>query len=613
MRGKAFVGCLLCLLLLGCTVGVGQALAERAQLVREVGGEKTKEWLSTKERERIPPPEGEIEGACGLAISPGPGSNLFVSDYYHRRVDVFSLSGEYESQLVPPGANPVFGVNTLDGVCGLAFDSAGDLFADELHQRVLRLQPSEQVVDPSGSTEASHESTGVAVDGAGNVYVDDRTYVAVYKAPVEAGEGPIEKIGFGTGTLKDAYGVAVFDGRVYVPDAASDSVEVYEPAVDPLNPVAKITHGFVSLVNAAVAVDPTNGHLLVVDNLQPGFEHPRAAIDEFDSTGAFLGRLPGEPIDGEPSGLAVDPGTGRLFVTSGNSEKANVLAYGPFTESASSATPPAVEAPLPPSGGVPVTASRRSTGAATGAGSGAGARTSTSVITQRGPVRVSFDGKITPNALPRHGTAPVGIAVEAKIAAVNGGIPPQLRRISIAINRNGHFTPQGLPVCRLHEIQPSTTGGALAACSRSLVGEGHFSANVQLPEQSPFPSAGKVLVFNGRLHGKPALFAHIFGTQPAPTSNVLPFTIRHSHGTYGTILEASLPQATGDWGYVTGLQMTLERRFSYRGRARSFLSAGCPAPAGFPGAVFSLARTRFAFTGGMTLVSVLNRNCRAEG
>jgi hypothetical protein len=243
----------------------------------------------------------------------------------------------------------------------------------------------------------------------------------------------------------------------------------------------------------------------------------------------------------------------------------------------------------------------------------AGGDAAASAVVQRGPVRVSFDGKITPNALPRHGLAPVGIAFETKIAAVSGGTPPQLRRISIAINRNGRFTSKGLPVCRLREIQPSTTSGALTACSTSLVGEGHFSANVQLPEQSPFPSSGKVLVFNGRLHGKPTLFAHIYGTQPAPTSNVLPFAIRDSHGTYGTVLEASLPQATGNWGYVTGLRMTLRRRFSYRGKARSFLSAGCPAPAGFPGAVFPLARTSFDFAGGLSLVSVLSKSCTAKG
>jgi hypothetical protein len=78
-------------------------------------------------------------------------------------------------------------------------------------------------------------------------------------------------------------------------------------------------------------------------------------------------------------------------------------------------------------------------------------------------------------------------------------------------------------------------------------------------------------------------------------------------------LETSLPRATGNWGYVTGLKMNLRRSFRYRGKQRSYLSAGCPAPAGFPGAAFPLARTSFAFAGGMKLVSVLNRSCKAKG
>jgi hypothetical protein len=89
--------------------------------------------------------------------------------------------------------------------------------------------------------------------------------------------------------------------------------------------------------------------------------------------------------------------------------------------------------------------------------------------------------------------------------------------------------------------------------------------------------------------------------------------VRESRGTYGTVLETLLPQATGDWGYVTGLEMNLRRSFRYHGRRRSYLSAGCPAPAGFPGAVFPLARTSFVFAGGMTLKPVLNRSCQAKG
>ena len=122
-----------------------------------------------------------------------------------------------------------------------------------------------------------------------------------------------------------------------------------------------------------------------------------------------------------------------------------------------------------------------------------------------------------------------------------------------------------------------------------------------------------MLAFNGRLGGKPAIFAHIYGTKPVPTSYVLPFAMNGSRGTYGTVLAASMPQVTGNWGYVTGLRMTLRRLFSFRGRRHSYLSAGCPAPDGFPSVVFPLARTSFDFAGGTTLISTLSRSCKAKG
>jgi hypothetical protein len=61
---------------------------------------------------------------------------------------------------------------------------------------------------------------------------------------------------------------------------------------------------------------------------------------------------------------------------------------------------------------------------------------------------------------------------------------------------------------------------------------------------------------------------------------------------------------TGEWGYVTGVSLNLDR---------SYLRASCPAPAGFPGAIFPLLRTSFGFDRGPTLTSTLNRSCEARG
>ena len=233
-------------------------------------------------------------------------------------------------------------------------------------------------------------------------------------------------------------------------------------------------------------------------------------------------------------------------------------------------------------------------------------------VVQRGKVRVTFDGKLTPHALPRSEAAPVKVAVEAKIAATNGATPPQLRQMTIAINRNGRLDSTGLPVCQFKQIQPTTSADSLTACRRSLVGEGRFSAKVLFSQQAPFPSQGKVLAFNGSFHGHPAILAHVYGTDPVPTSFTLPFLITRSKGTFGTVLSASLPAVTANSGYVTGLSMTLGRSFSARGKKRSYLSASCPAPKGFPGAVFPFARASFGF-GKKTLTSTLTRSCGVRG
>lgn len=233
-------------------------------------------------------------------------------------------------------------------------------------------------------------------------------------------------------------------------------------------------------------------------------------------------------------------------------------------------------------------------------------------VIQRGDLRVSVDGELAPNRLPREGLAPVRVSVSVKIAGVEGAPPPQLQRIKIAINRHGRLDTIGLPVCRFDQIQPTTTADALAACRGSLVGEGRFSARLLISEQAPFPSGGKIYAFNGRYHGSPAILAHVYGTRPAPTSYTIPFLVRPGHGDFGTVLTADLPDVVGSAGYVTGFSLDLARGFSYRGARHSYLSAGCPAPAGFPGAVFVLARADFAFTDGRTVAAGLSRNCRVR-
>lgn len=229
----------------------------------------------------------------------------------------------------------------------------------------------------------------------------------------------------------------------------------------------------------------------------------------------------------------------------------------------------------------------------------------TAEVSQKQGVRVTVAGAIAPQRLPRKSEAPIAVSVSGRIDSTKPGASPQLKKFTIQINRAGHLSFKGIPSCRIGRIDPSTTQQAMAACGPSLIGEGHFSAAVRLPEQSPFPSEGKVLAFAGKVRGEHAIFAHIYGTEPVDTSYVLPFLVKSTPGTFGTTLEAFLPQATGEWGFVSGISLSLNRQH--------FISASCPAPAGFSKASFPMLRTSFGFAGGLEMSETLNRTCKAIG
>ncbi len=575
-------------------LGVTLALALLGLLLFASAAQANRSLLTEKAVRVEEAPGGVLEGPCGIALS--PSGEIYVSAYYAHAVERFSSAGAYKAS-TSAGASP-------EGPCQLAVSSSGALYANLWHEGVERLLPSRLTLDQA-------ESTGVALDASGNVFVDDRTQVAVY----EPSGALLRTIATDPGA--DYYGLGVSGEKVYLADAATDTIKVFEADGSPAGPIAEINGNatpegeFVSLVDAALAIDPTNGHLLVMDNLQPGFAHPEGAIYEFSSAGAYLGELGGNLIDGGPSGMVVNS-TGTLFVTSGNSEEGAVFTYGAYSEGSGPFSLPGGQGPGSGSAAKDGAASTaEAQGPSTTSSSQREPTASASETIQKGRFKVGVNASLAPKKLPRSGTAPVHFSLEAKISATKGSVPPQLRTIKIEINRYGKIETKGLPTCEADQIQPATNEAALEACGPSLVGTGTFKAKVLISQQAPFPSNGKVYAFNGTWKGHPAILAHVYGTKPVPTSATIPFVIGKAKGTYATKLTASLPQVTSKWGYVTGISMRLGKTFNAHGKRRSFLSAGCPAPKGFPGASFSLSRTSFAFEGGKKLSQVLQRSCVA--
>jgi DNA-binding beta-propeller fold protein YncE len=275
------------------------------------------------------PPSPKLEAPCGIAID--PQGDAYVADYYHHTI------GRWDHTL--GGYGPVIeNVATPNGPCGLAVAANGDLYVNHWHGKVVRYAAPGF---GSAATIVPGRATGIALNpGTGELYVDEGTSVAIYEAPIAPEEAPAQRVG--VNTLIDGYGVAVSagTGEVYVADAATDTVKVYDPApLEPESPPVRTIsgagtpqsagpHGFVSLTDASLAIDQSNGHLFVSDNLEPGFEHPHAAVDEFNAEGLFRGAFGGVLIDGSPVGIAVNESAtankGKVYITSGNGQS-NVL------------------------------------------------------------------------------------------------------------------------------------------------------------------------------------------------------------------------------------------------------------------------------------------------
>jgi hypothetical protein len=207
----------------------------------------------------------------------------------------------------------------------------------------------------------------------------------------------------------------------------------------------------------------------------------------------------------------------------------------------------------------------------------------------------------------------VTVRLDGSVGTVDGSRPPQLREISVAMNRAGRLSVAGLPTCAASLLQQTSSAAALDLCRSALVGHGRFVAKVDFPNAPLIPAQGKVLAFNSRIAGRPGMLLHLYGTSPVRAAFVLPIEIeRRSHGEFGTVFSTRIPLLASDLGYVTDIELAIGRRYRYAGKRRSFLSASCAAPAGFPGAVYQLARTTFTFAEGTKLTSRLTRDCKVR-
>ena len=230
---------------------------------------------------------------------------------------------------------------------------------------------------------------------------------------------------------------------------------------------------------------------------------------------------------------------------------------------------------------------------------------------QRGNLIVSLDGSYAPLTLPRDRKAPVSVHLDAGLQTADRSILPRVTQVELGIPGQGAITTQGLPVCTPRRLRNTTTEKALELCHRALIGTGRMIAQVKIPNQAPFMVHARLLAFNGRVHGQRAVIVHGISARP-PTVVALPFLIELRPGKFGTVLVAHLPRNLGPWPRFAHFEMDLSRRFTYRGRRFSYISASCPIPKQFTAGFFSFAKATFTLEDGRRISTGIARSCRAR-
>ncbi len=229
---------------------------------------------------------------------------------------------------------------------------------------------------------------------------------------------------------------------------------------------------------------------------------------------------------------------------------------------------------------------------------------------QSGDVRVNFRADFTPTALPRERAAPISVDFEGKISTTDETHPPALDQMRIELNSAGQVDTRGLPRCRTSALQSTSSDQALERCRPALVGKGTFVA--QLPVERDLLVGGRALVFNGTVDGRQGMLIHIFVSDPVRLTLVIPIKISRHQGSFGTVMTTKVPKLAGGSASIVELKLKIGRRYSVGGESRSYLSAACDAPDGFPGAVFPFARSSFSFSDGRTMHTVLSRSCQVR-
>lgn len=190
----------------------------------------------------------------------------------------------------------------------------------------------------------------------------------------------------------------------------------------------------------------------------------------------------------------------------------------------------------------------------------------------------SIETVIAPKKLPKKTFAPATLTVVTKTASTTAanGVPSPAVRATIDFDKGAKLFTKGLPTCNPALLQNVSTEIAEQKCGKARIGGGTAHALLPLGAKV-IPIEQTVTAFNGTPKGgKPTVLLHSYGTTPLQTTLVLVGTVSNFNKEgYGPRLDVQIPLIAGGTGALTDFKVTINKKWNYKGKKTSFISAEC--------------------------------------
>jgi hypothetical protein len=219
----------------------------------------------------------------------------------------------------------------------------------------------------------------------------------------------------------------------------------------------------------------------------------------------------------------------------------------------------------------------------------------------------AIDSLIRPKKLSKTKFTPGTLKVTTLTTSTTAanGVPSPAVHATLDFDRNARLYTKGLATCDSARLQSQSTEVAKRVCGPAIIGSGKAIALLQVGEDV-YNVEQTVTAFNGvPKGGKPSVILHTYGTTPIQTTLVLvgPVSNYNKEG-FGPRLDLDIPLIAGGQGALKEFQVTINKKWRFKGVQRSFISAKCPKSKQLK------ARGKFTYRDGESLTAVSKQSCK---